>query len=110
MNLPRFSVRNPIAVNLMMWGLLISGVFHWSTMVRELFPTPDAEQISITIAYPGATPEDVERAVALRIEREIRDIDDIDEIQTGVYEGVAALVITLEDGADRDRVLNAVRS
>ena len=110
MNLPRFGVRNPIAVNLLMWGLLISGAFHWFTMVREFFPPLEAEQISITIAYPGATPEDVERAVALRIEREIRDIDDIEEIQTSVYEGVAVLLITIEDGADRDRVLNSVRS
>lgn len=110
MSIPRLAVQNPIAINLLMWSILISGAWNWHTLIREFFPTLELEQISITVAWPGATPEDVERAIALRIERGVREINDIDEIRTAVFEGVCVLTITLTDDADRDRVLNAVRS
>lgn len=110
MNLPRFGVKNPVAAELLAVGIAIIGLFSWFTIRRDIFPNLEAEQISITVAYPGATPEDVERAIALRIEREIRDIDDIDEIVTQVFEGVALVLMKLEFGADRDRALNAVRA
>ncbi len=110
MNLPRFSVGNPVAVNLLMWSIILGGLYHWFTMVREFFPALDAEQISIIVPYPGATPEDVERAITLRIERKIRDIDGIDEIESAVYEGMSVILVKLDEGVDRDRVLNAIRS
>lgn len=110
MNLPRFGVQNPVAAELLAIGIAILGLVSWFTIQRDIFPNLDAEQISITVAYPGATPEDVERAIALRIEREIRDIDDVDEIVTQVFEGVSLVLVRLEYGADRDRALNAVRA
>ncbi|MBI4879942.1 MAG: efflux RND transporter permease subunit [Planctomycetes bacterium] len=110
MNLPRFSVDNPVAVNLLMAGIIASGLYFWFTLVREFFPALDAEQISIIVPFPGATPEDVERAITLRIEREIRDIDGIKEIRSSVLEGLTAVVVTMEDDADRERVLNSIRS
>lgn len=110
MNLPRFSVRNPVAVNLLMWGIVVCGLLAWRTMVREFFPALRTEQISILVSYPGATPTDVERAIALRIERRIRDIDGIEEIETTVIEGACVVLVTLDERADRDRVLAEVRS
>jgi HAE1 family hydrophobic/amphiphilic exporter-1 len=110
MNLPRFGVRNPVAAELLALGIVAAGLTSWFTMRRDIFPKIDAEQISVTVAYPGSTPEDVERAIALRIEREVREIDDIKELRTQVFEGVALVVAELEFDADRDRALNAVRS
>ena len=37
MNLPKFSVKNPVAVNLLMWAIIIGGGFYAATLVRELF-------------------------------------------------------------------------
>lgn len=110
MNLPRFGVKNPVAAELIAIGIALIGIVSWFTIRRDIFPNLDAEQISISVAYPGATPEDVERAIALRIEREIRDIDDIDEITTRVFEGFALVLVKLDFGADRDRALNSVRA
>ena len=110
MNLPQLSIDNRVAVNLLMWAIVLSGIYYWFTMVREFFPAISAEQISIMVPYPGATPEDVERAITLRIEREIQEIDGIDEVQSSVMEGVSLTTVKLDDDADRDRVLNSIRS
>ncbi len=109
MNLPRFSVRNPVAVNLAMWAVLIGGVIAWSSMIREMFPLSQAEQIMITVPYPGATPEEIERSVTRLIEREIEDVSDVEEIRSKVFEGLTIITAELEDDADRDRVLNDLR-
>ena len=64
MSLPRFSVRNPVAVNLLMVGRSSSagGSCVVLGLVREFFPSIEAEQVLITVPYPGATPEEIERS------------------------------------------------
>ena len=109
MSLPRFSVRNPVAVNLMMVGVLGGGLICWLTMVREFFPRIEAEQILVTVPYPGATPEEIERSVTRLVEREIEDVDGIEEIAARVFEGVTILAAELDQDADRDRVLSDLR-
>ncbi len=109
MNLPRLSVQNPVAVNLFMWAVLAAGLLSWFSLTREFFPTIDAEQVIITVPYPGATPEEVEKSVTRLIEREIEDVDDIKRIEARVFEGITQITAELEDHANRDRVLNDLR-
>ena len=109
MNLPDFSVKNPVAVNLLMWAILVSGFYFWNTMVREFFPKGDPEKIAVTLSYPGATPEEVEKTITRRIEREIEDVKDIKKIESKVFEGATTILLTLEEGADRNRVLSDLR-
>ncbi len=110
MNLARFSVRNPVTVNLLMWAVIVGGLYSGFNLRREMFPNVDPEAIAVTVRYPGATPEEVERLVARRIERETKGIDDVDETISNVYEGLVTVLIKLEDGADIDRALADVRS
>ncbi|MDJ0975902.1 MAG: efflux RND transporter permease subunit [Planctomycetota bacterium] len=109
MSLPRFSVRNPVPVNLLMVGVLVGGLIASVNLIREFFPNIEAEQIFVTVPYPGATPEEIERSVTRLVEREIEDVDGIDEIKSRVFEGITVVTAELEDGANRDRVLNDVR-
>ena len=110
MSLPRFSVRNPVAVNLLMVAVIIGGVMALRFgLVREFFPTMEAEQVFITVPYPGATPEEIERSVTRLVEREIEDVDDIKEIRSKVFEGATIITAELEQGADRDSIINDIR-
>ncbi len=110
MNLPRFSVRNPVAVNLLMIAVIAGGIgaLRWG-LIREFFPTIDAEQIAITVPYPGATPEEIERSVTRLIEREIEDVTDVKEIRAKVFEGATVITAELESGADRETVMSELR-
>ncbi|MHC4940800.1 MAG: efflux RND transporter permease subunit [Planctomycetota bacterium] len=111
MNLARFSVRNPVTANLVMFAIIVGGLYGGLNLRRELFPNVDPEAIGITVRYPGATPEEVERLVARRIEREVKSrVDDVDEIVSQVFEGLVSVTVKLEDGADRASALADVRS
>jgi multidrug efflux pump subunit AcrB len=109
-NIPRLGVRNPVPVNLLMWAIVIGGGLAWGTLTRELLPSFEPEQAIITVAYPGATPEEVENSVVLPIEREIEGVEGVEEISAEVLEGVAAVRIEMEQGADRDQVINDLRN
>ena len=53
-SLPRFSVENPVLVNMLMFTLLIGGTYCGLTLVREMFPESRPTQVMITTPYPGA--------------------------------------------------------
>ncbi|MEN8148317.1 MAG: efflux RND transporter permease subunit [Planctomycetota bacterium] len=110
MNLPRLSVKNPVAVNLLMAFVVLSGVHFWANLVREFFPNSEADQVLVTVAWPGATPDEVEKSITHRIERELDSVEDVDEIQSKVLEGVTIVTLELEPGADRSRVLADIRT
>jgi multidrug efflux pump subunit AcrB len=110
MNLPRLSVQNPVAANLLMWGIVVAGLYYWFAMLREFFPNVEPEQIVITIPYPGATPEEVEKTITRKVEQKIDALRDVKKVESLVVEGVTAMTVTLEQGADRTRALNDLRS
>ncbi len=109
MNLPRFSVRNPVPVNLLMIVVIFGGLVAGSAIIREFFPNIEPELVTITVPYPGATPEEIERSVTRLVEREIEDVDGVKEIRSSVFEGLTVIAIELDDGVDRNRVVNDLR-
>ncbi len=109
MNLPRFSVQNPVAVNLLMAAILVGGLLAALTINREFFPTISPDQILVIVPYPGATPEEVEKGVARPLERELMDVQEVDEIRSQIYEGLCLTYIVLEEGANGEEIINDVR-
>ena len=110
MNLPRFGVRNPVPVNLMMAGIIIAGILSAFTLRKQFFPDLQFDTVSITMAYPGASPQDVESAIAKRIENVLVEIDEIDQIKTSCVEGFVRINVTFKSGAsDIDEAIETIR-
>ena len=61
-------VKNPVATNLLMWIFLASGVIAYFNLHQEEFPNVDMGIIQISVPYLGATPDESEAAVCLRLE------------------------------------------
>ncbi len=106
MNLPKFGVKNPVPVNLLMAGLILAGIFSAFNLRRQFFPDMQFDSVQISMAYPGASPEDVQSSIAKRIENAIVEIDEVDEIQTTCAEGLASIFVTFKEGTSS--VNNAV--
>jgi len=110
MNVARFSVRNPVTANLLMWAIVVGGMVAGFGLRKELFPTVDPERITVDVEFPGATPEEAERLIARIVERAVESIEDVEEVRSEVFEGLVSTRLELEERADRARVLNDVRS
>lgn len=97
MNIAKFSVRNPVLVNLLMIGLFIFGWISLNRMPTELNPPVSFNWVFITVAYPGASPVDSENLIVDPIESEIKDVNDIDEIQSTAGEGYGFVLVKFKD-------------
>ena len=102
--------RNPVAANLMMVFIIVSGVIASTSVTEEVFPEVDLDRISIQVPYLGAAPEEVEEAVVIRIEEAIQGIDGIKQIVSTASEGNASVMVELELGADSRRVVDEVKN
>jgi len=103
-------VRNPVAANLVMWIIVVSGVLAGAAITTEVFPEVALDRIRIDVPYLGAAPDEVERGVVIRVEEAIYGIDGIDTIRSTASEGIASVTVDLELGADVRRVIDEVKS
>jgi multidrug efflux pump subunit AcrB len=103
-------IDNPIAANLLMIVIIVGGVFNYFSIGKEVFPLSETDSLSITVAYPGASPSEIEQQVVVRIEEAIADLDGIDEIISTARESTATITVETIKGYDTQRLLNNVKS
>ncbi len=74
--------RNSVAANLLMFGIMVSGLLSYFAMERELDPKVNFNGITIAANWPGASPQEIEEQVISRIEESLSDLDSIDYIRS----------------------------
>ena len=102
-------VKNPVATNLMMWIFLASGVIAYNSLNQEEFPNVDMGMIQVSVAYLGATPDESESAVCLRLEEALESAENIEQLTATAREGGCDATLELAGGAELNRVLNDVK-
>ncbi|MBI5851801.1 MAG: efflux RND transporter permease subunit [Planctomycetes bacterium] len=103
-------IRNPVATNLAMWTVIAAGLLSLPHIEREVFPEFSAEMIVVTVPYPGATPNEVEEAICVRVEEEVAGLEDIEKLSSTATENGGSIVIKLREGADVARALDDVKA
>lgn len=109
MSLARFGVHKPVVANLVMFAIITAGLIFGSQLRREFFPEVDPNLVVVSAPYPGASPDEVEDALATKIEDRIDTIDDVKEMTTTVAEGVASVTIEFNEGVDIDEKVAEVK-
>ena len=102
--------QNHVAANLLMCLVVASGLLSLFTIKIEFFPEMSLDMISIAVPYRGASPEDVEEGVCLRVEEAIAAIDGVKRITSTAAEGVGTIVVEVEGYADTTEVLDDVKA
>ncbi|MEL4274221.1 efflux RND transporter permease subunit [Shewanella xiamenensis] len=101
--------RNSVAANLLMWALLIGGMFSTVLINKEVFPSFNLNLLSITVAYPGAAPQEIEEGINIKIEEAIQDINGIKKVTSVASEGVGSITVEVEDDYDVQIVLDEAK-
>ena len=100
---------NPIAANLLLVIVLIAGYIAIEGIRKEVFPSFPSDTFTVTVPYPGSSPEEVEQGIVLKIEEELRDIVGIEEIRSTAMEGVGVVTVEMEPGSDIAKALNQAK-
>jgi multidrug efflux pump subunit AcrB len=101
--------RHSVAPNLLMLVLILGGIFMSTKIKQEYLPATDRDTVTVAIALPGATPEEVEQSIILAVEEELRSIQGIDKLVATANEGAASIVAELSTGRDRRLVYNDIQ-
>jgi multidrug efflux pump subunit AcrB len=102
-------VRNRVPANLLMLVLIFGGLFMTTKVQQEVFPAFEMDRISVNIAYPGATPEEVEQGVVLAVEEAVRGLVGIHEVRSTASEGSASIALELLSDADTQKLYQDVQ-
>ncbi|MDC6387138.1 efflux RND transporter permease subunit [Maribacter sp. PR1] len=112
-----YMARNSIATNLLMLLLLGGGIFTMYTIQKEVFPEFQLDFVEVSVAYPGASPAEVEQGILQPVEEAVRGVNGIKEIVSEAGEGSGQVTIELVAGTERmkafqdiDQAINRIRT
>lgn len=105
-----FMARNGVASNLLMLVLIFAGLAAYGRIVQEVFPETSLDAITVSVAYPGATPEEVEESIVQKVEEAVQSIEGVKRLMGTASEGLGTVQVELETGVDVDGALDDVKS
>lgn len=101
---------NSVTANLMMAFLMIGGAMVAANLNAQTFPDIDPRQITVSVAYPGATPEEVEDSITRRVEEALIGVEGVARVRSTAAEGIATVAVELKDFANAQRVKDDVET
>ena len=95
--------RNGVAANLIMVLCLVGGLLALRVVKQEVFPDFQVDVVSVSVVYPGASPEEVEEGIVLPIEEAVEGLEDLDELTASAREGAGVVYLEAVSGTDLDQ-------
>jgi len=102
--------RHKVAGNLLLILMILSGIWGFSQLNRQLLPDFTLEAITVEISWPGASPRDVEANVLEAIEPELRFIENVDKVVSTAFEGRGLATVYFEEGSSMSKALTDVQA
>ena len=109
-NLIEYFVKFPILANIVIAITLIGGVLALVSTKKSFFPTQNDRNILIQVSYPGASPEEMEEGVTLKIEEAINSLVGIDEFVSTSSENSSSITVITLDSYDIDDVYTEIKN
>ncbi|MEW6705257.1 MAG: efflux RND transporter permease subunit [Pseudomonadota bacterium] len=96
MFLSDFSIKRPVATVVIIIALMCMGLLALSKLRVNQIPDVEEPVLVVTIPYPGASPDTVEREVVNRIEKALQSISGVKEVRSTASEGQARVVLEFQ--------------
>jgi len=109
-NIIAWFVNNKVAANLLMIFIFIAGLISLISIKLEVFPELSPDRITVTVAYQGAAPEEVEEGVCVKIEEAVQDLNGIKKIISMAAEGTGTVTIQVRPNYDGRKLLEDVKT
>ncbi|MCB9249954.1 MAG: efflux RND transporter permease subunit [Ignavibacteriales bacterium] len=103
-------VKYPFNANIIIAAIIIMGSYSLISMKKSFFYERSSRFINITVAYPGASPKEMEEGITSRIEQAIRGIVGIKEFTSTSSENFARVTIEINTDYDIDEALTEIKN
>ena len=105
-----FMARNGVASNLLIAFMVVAGYFSFTTISQEVFPEQSLDSVTVSVAYPGSTPEEVEESIVQKVEEAVQAIEGVKKVTSVAAEGAGTVTVELQFGASLDRALDDIKA
>jgi len=105
----RVAINNPVFAAMVMVALCVLGLFSYARLGVEQMPDINAPGAFIDIAYPGASPEAVEREINKPMEEALNAIAGIKRITSRSFEGRGQASVEFTLNTDLNRAMQELR-
>jgi hydrophobic/amphiphilic exporter-1 (mainly G- bacteria), HAE1 family len=107
--LTRVSLKNPIAIFILAFLLILGGTYAFQTLKVDMLPNIEFPQLSIEAVYPGASPDIVEKDVTSKLEKEFKGVEGLKKMSSQTFESVAMIQLEFPFGTDMDATAQKVQ-
>ena len=105
-----YFIKYHVAVNVIIIAVVIFGYLGTKSMKSSFFPLTESRFINISVVYPGASPQEMEEGVVLKIEDNLKGIVGVDRVTSVSRENSAVISIETYVDSDIDVILADVKN
>ncbi|MBN1300731.1 MAG: efflux RND transporter permease subunit [Melioribacteraceae bacterium] len=105
-----FFIKFRVWNNVLLFSVFGFGFLFFVQMKYSFFPEVEPDNVIVQVVYPGASPEEVEEGVILRIEEAIDGLEGVERVTSSSRENFGTVTVEKVKDADLDKVLNDVKN
>ena len=105
-----YFIKYPVAVNVFIIAITILGIVGAKSLKSSFFPLTESKNILVSVTYPGASPEEIEEGIILKIEDNLKGLQGVDRVISTSKENNGSINVEIEKGRDIDFMLLEVKN
>ena len=105
-----YFIKYPVSVNIIIIAFAVLGMIGYSNLNSSYFPLIESQNISVNVSYPGASPQEMEEGVVLKIENNLKGLVGVDRVTSTSSENSAVIIVETLKEYDINTVLADVKN
>ncbi|WNH11144.1 efflux RND transporter permease subunit [Thalassobellus suaedae] len=105
-----YFIKYHVAVNIFIIAFFAFGIIGVLSLKSSFFPLVDSKIINVNVAYPGASPQEIEEGVVLKIEDNLNGLRGVDRVTSVSRENSGTITVEIEKGENIDFMLLEVKN
>lgn len=105
-----YFIKYHVAVNVFLLAFLVFGIIGIRSLNYSFFPLIDAKIINVSVTYPGASPQEIEEGVVLKIEDNLKGLKGVDRVTSVSRENSGVITVEIEKDENIDFMLLEVKN
>lgn len=105
-----YFIKYHVAVNVIIIAFFVFGIVGAYSLKSSFFPLTESQNVLISITYPGASPQEIEEGIVLKIEDNLKGLQGVDRVTSTSRENSGSINVEIEKGQDIDFMLLEVKN
>ena len=105
-----YFIKYHVAVSIFLLAFVVFGIVGVIRLKSSFFPLTDSKNVLITITYPGASPQEVEEGIVLKIEDNLKGLEGVDRVTSTSSENSGSINVEIQKGENIDFMLLEVKN